>query len=135
LRASSTGSARNTAAGAVTLVGVDDDRWAEVLQDIRQVLTAVASARSTITYDALHARLGGDVPSRGERDLAAALRAVSIAADEAGEGLLSAVVVRQSGRPGGGWFRLAEQRGRDVSDESQAWRAEVERVWRAFSTD
>jgi hypothetical protein len=112
---------------------VNDDRWTEVLEDIRQVLATVAAERSTITYDALHARVGADVPSRGERDLAAALRTVSIAADEAGEGLLSAVVVRRSGRPGGGWFRLAEQRGRDVSNGDQAWRAEVERVWRAFS--
>jgi hypothetical protein len=112
---------------------VDDDRWAEVLAQTRQVLVAVARERSTITYDALRARVGADVAGSGERDLAAALRAVSVAADEAGEGLLSAVVVRRSGRPGEGWFRLAEQRGRDVSNGDQAWRAEVERVWRAFS--
>lgn len=98
------------------------------------MLTDVAAARSIITYDALHARLGWDVPHGGDRDLASVLRTVSIAADDNGEGLLSAVVVRPSGLPGSGWFRLAQQRGRDTSDRERAWRAELERVWDRFSS-
>lgn len=116
------------------LVAVDDNRWAEVVEQARHVLTAVAAARSTITYDALHARIGWDVPNRGDRDLASALRTVSIDADDNGEGLLSAVVVRRSGLPGSGWFRLAHQRGRNTGNRRQAWRAELERVWDAFSS-
>lgn len=120
--------------GTVTLVTVDDERWADVLAQARDVLAAVAAARSTISYDALHARIGWDVPDRGDRDLASVLRTVAIDADDNGEGLLSAVVVRPSGLPGSGWFRLARQRGRDTGDRRRAWRAELERVWDAFSS-
>lgn len=112
---------------------MDDHRWADVLKRIRHVLVAVAAERSTITYGALRTRIDCDVPDRGERDLAAALRAVAIAADDNGEGLLSAVVVRRSGLPGSGWFRLAQRRGRDIADRERVWRTEVERVWAAFS--
>lgn len=90
---------------------------------LRDRLLAVAAAGETITYDALRADLGL------EGDLVPALRALSEAEDDAGRGLLSAVVVRvDTGRPGAGWFRLAAERGRDVTDEDAAWHAERERL-------
>jgi hypothetical protein len=103
------------------------------MESVRVILTEVAASRSTITYDELRVRLGDAPPGDGERDLASVLRAVSIASDEDGRGLLSAVVVRPSGLPGGGWFRLAAERGRDVSDRDQAWRTEVAAVWQAHA--
>lgn len=83
------------------------------------LLREIAAAGETITYEALRERLGL------EGNLVPLLRSVSITEDEAGRGLLSAVVVQSSsGRPGAGWFRLAADRGRDVSDEEAAWQAE-----------
>jgi hypothetical protein len=64
----------------------------------------------------------------GLDDLAALLREISMEEDAAGRGLLSAVVVRGSGLPGGGFFQLAEERGRDTSDREACWRAEHARV-------
>jgi hypothetical protein len=112
---------------------VGDEGWQRAVDVARAILTGIAAARATITYSELRERLGPAVAHGGEHDLAALLRAVSIAADEAELGLLSVVVVRTSGRPGGGWFRLAAERGRDVSDPDVAWRAELEAVWRAHA--
>jgi hypothetical protein len=103
---------------------VNRARWAELVDEATVALTAVAAARTTLTYADLRDRL-----PEPDLDLAALLREVSTATDEAGRGLLSAVVVNASGRPGQGWFRLAEARGRDVSEPDRAWRDELERVW------
>lgn len=106
----------------------------DVLQSIRTVLVEVAKQRSTITYGELLDRLPLPVRSAAEGDLAPILRAISVAEDDAGRALLTAVVVRENdGLPGAGWFRLAAERGRDVSDRGVAWAAEVARVHRAWT--
>lgn len=95
------------------------------MEALRDLLVAVAARGETITYDRLRSDLGltGDVVP--------ALRALSEAEDEAGRGLLTAVVVRDdTGRPGAGWFRLAAERGRDAADPDAMWRAERERLRR-----
>jgi len=90
---------------------------------LRDRLLDVARRGETITYDELRADLGL------EGDLVPVLRALSESEDDAGRGLLTAVVVRaDTGRPGAGWFRLAAERGRDVSDEDVAWHAERARL-------
>jgi hypothetical protein len=114
------------------------ERVADELHDIiRSVLTAVATADGTISYEDLLDAIGRQDPGlrdRAETDLAPVLRAVSVAEDEAGRGLLTAVVVRPgSGLPGGGFFALAAERGRDVTDRQVAWHHELARVHRAHS--
>jgi hypothetical protein len=97
-----------------------EDRRVDALRDR---LEQVAARGETITYDDLRAELGL------EGDIVPALRALSEASDDEGRGLVSAVVVRaDTGRPGAGWFRLAAERGRDVTDEDAAWHAERERL-------
>jgi len=94
---------------------------------LRDRLVEIAAAGGTITYDALRREL--DL----EGDIVPALRALSVAEDEAGRGLLTAVVVRpDTGRPGDGWFRLAAERGRDVRDREAAWQAERARLRSAY---
>ena len=52
--------------------------------------------------------------------------------DEAGRGLLTVVVVRRrTGLPGEGFFRLAAERGRDISDPTRLFELERQRVRRA----
>lgn len=101
------------------------------------ILSEVAARGATITYGGLiDAVAERDPPMarQAEADLAPVLRAVSEGEDDDGRGLLTAVVVRESnGLPGGGFFRLAEERGRDVSDRVAAWSAELERVHAANS--
>ena len=97
------------------------------MDDLRRVLEDVARRRATITYDELRAA----VPGLERDELAGVLRSVSIASDDQGRGLLTALVVGPSGRPGNGWFRLAEERGRDASDPAAMWRRELEVVYSA----
>ena len=101
------------------------------MESLRDRLARVAASGDTITYQALRDEFGL------EGDLVPLLRAVAEAEDDAGRGLLTAVVVRDdTGRPGRGWFRLAAARGRDVRDPEAAWQAEralLRRHWEAWS--
>ncbi len=93
------------------------------VQTLRDVLVEVAGRGETITYEQVRSRLALT------GDLAPALRALSEDEDDAGRGLLTAVVVRSdTGRPGNGWFRLAAERGRDVTHADAAWQAERARL-------
>jgi hypothetical protein len=93
------------------------------MSGLRDRLMEVVAAGGTVTYDQLRAEF--DLPG----DLVPILRALSEAEDGAGRGLLTAVVVRaDTGKPGAGWFRLAEARGRDVTDPDAAWEAERVRL-------
>ena len=66
--------------------------------------------------------------------LAALLGEISEVEDTAGRGMLSVVVVRQDNwLPGGGFFQLAESRGRDVSDRMKCWTEEFKRVQAAWA--
>ena len=104
---------------------------------VTEILVGVARRRATITYgELLHEVEGASPEVLGSlrTELAPVLRAASVAADEAGHGLLTAVVVRESsGLPGGGFFRLATERGRSGDDPHQLWSAELARVYSAYS--
>jgi len=90
---------------------------------LRDRLVEIAARGDTITYEQLRAELGLS------GDLVPLLRALSIDEDESGRGLLTAVVVQSdSGMPGGGWFRLAEARGRSGSDLVAMWNDERTRL-------
>lgn len=111
---------------------MQDARWDELVTTTTALLQDVARRRSTITYGDVRAAVRApDVEDRGEHDLAALLRAVSVRSDDAGQGLLSAVVVRADGLPGGGFFRLAADRGRVGTDPRALWRSEVAAVYAA----
>ena len=86
---------------------------------LRHRLVEIAARGETITY----AELRIELDHKG--DLVPALRALSESEDDAGRGLLTAVVVRaDTDRPGAGWFRLAAARGRDITDADRVWREE-----------
>lgn len=116
---------------------LDGVGWDALVARATEELRAVAARRETVTYHRLVADLGVDLAGGSaedsDRSLAALLRQVSTAEDEAGRGMLSAVVVRSSGLPAGGFFRLAAERGRDVTDRREAWQRELRRVHDAYS--
>lgn len=62
--------------------------------------------------------------------MAEMLGEISLAEDKAGRGMLSALVVHKTGdrEPGQGFFDYAEALGRDVSDKTECWIREVNRV-------
>ena len=101
---------------------------------VRRVLIDVARSGETITYEQLIDRAGGEVRALLRSDMARVLRRISIEEDDAGRGLLTALVVRgDTGRPGRGWFELAGQRGRSAAttDPERTWEDEVAHVHRA----
>ena len=90
---------------------------------LRDRLVEIAAEGTTITYDEVRRELGL------EGDLVPVLRSLSVAEDDAGRGLLTAVVVRSDTRlPGDGWFRLAEERGRAVGNRTAMWNDERARL-------
>ena len=97
----------------------------------QQILRNVARDRTTITYGELAARLSDRDDAPTPDVLPGLLRAISSEEDAAGRGMLSAVVVRASGTrmPGGGFFRLAADLGRDVTDRRTCWSRELARVY------
>jgi hypothetical protein len=89
------------------------------VERLRDLLVDVAARGTTITYDELRADLAFD------GDLVPVLRALSVEEDDAGRGLLTAVVVRtDTGLPGEGWFRLAAERDRGAGERVEVWRRE-----------
>jgi hypothetical protein len=101
---------------------------------VRAILVETARRREVITYVALSSRLTAIPLAPNDASLAAMLGEVSAAEDEAGRGLLTAVVVRQDTvRPGRGFFRMAARQGRDVSDPAACWERECERVYAAWA--
>ncbi len=77
-------------------------------------LRAVARAGRTVTYNDLAAVVGWDMDDpAAAREIAGILRAISMAEHAAGRPLLSVVVVgAKTGRPGKGFFKLAQRLGR-----------------------
>jgi hypothetical protein len=54
---------------------------------------------------------------------------ISVEEDAAGRGMLSALVVhKDDGKPGPGFFDLAQSLGRDVKDRERCWSEEVKTV-------
>ncbi len=105
-----------------------------MLAEIRCRLIDLAKRRETITYGELARQLETVEIHPYSYAFAGLLKAVCQMEDEAGRGLLCALVVRQSdGLPGNGFFRYALQRGRQFEDEQAFWEQEVNfiyQVWR-----
>ncbi len=103
--------------------------WAEVRAEIRQLLVNVARAKQVITYSELTSMLQTAYLHYHSNILARLL--VDIGAEEvqAGRGVLPALVVtKQTGLPGHGFFKLAAERGYDISDREEFWRVAVKQV-------
>ena len=94
-------------------------------------LRAVARAGRTVTYNDLAAVVGLDMDDpAAAREVAGILRAISTVEHGAGRPLLSVVVVGvKTGRPGKGFFKLAQRLGRyDGADDEAFFAQELRRV-------
>ena len=116
--------------------GTDDRAGAGNAERIAARLRSVARAGRTVTYNDLTAVIGWDMDDpTAAREVAGILRAISTAEHEAGRPLLSAVVVgAKTGRPGKGFFKLAQRLGRyDGGADGAFFAQELRRVheyWR-----
>ncbi len=103
----------------------------QVFEEVTEILRRRARhpLETTITYDDLTNLITTRSFHKQEKAYHVLLSDISTREDEAGRGLLSAVVVRSNGGlPGEGYFILAKSRGRDVSNERAHHEAELERV-------
>lgn len=100
---------------------IPDDRWATAVDEIYDLLVAVARGQGRTTYgDLVH-----DVRSihlePDSRAFHAMLGDVSRRSFDDGGPLLSAIVVlKDEQRPGGGFYELARQLGFDVAEDEGA---------------
>ncbi len=116
-------------------------RFSEVRRDdvkaeMRQLLISTARARTVVTYSELTAMLQTAYLHYHSHILARLLVEIGWEDIDAGRPALPALVVtKQTGMPGNGFFKLAAERGYDVSQPDIYWQAAVRRVYDYWSED
>ena len=101
---------------------------------VRGMVIKAARAHQMVTDKKL--REGSPEPVRPyvEKRLGSLLNEIAAEEDEAGRGLLTAVVVRDKVHtPGAAFFALAARRGRDVAEPMKAWKYELSEVFRIWA--
>lgn len=117
---------------AVSLCNSADD----ISGAVYNILIDAARQRHTITYKELAAAFGLDWGrSYGQcRRLYPVLKGICRAETAQGRPMLGAVVVRQNGTPGRGFFRGARNLGRLTGeDERSFWQKERDKVWEKWA--
>lgn len=115
--------------------GIPLDRWNKAKVEIRGLLEGVARRRSLMSYSDLAARVGAVPLTPDSRALHEMLGDISVEEDTGGRGMLSVLVVHRVGdqKPGRGFFELAQQLGRDVSDTDACWVRELQVIYQVHA--
>jgi hypothetical protein len=115
--------------------GFRPDEWESAKAETLEILKAKASERGMITYGDLAKEITSSRFEPHEYALWSLIGEISEAEDDAGRGLLSALVVHKHGdlEPGRGFYELAAERGRDMSDKTKGWIAELHKVHEYWS--
>jgi hypothetical protein len=117
--------------------GFDSATWAVAKKEMRGILIEVATRdQPTISYSDLVLELKTIRFSRDSREFYLMLDEISEEEDQAGRGMLSALVVHKHDDqiPGKGFFDLAKKLGRKVSNKDQCWVEELNRVCSYWKT-
>ncbi len=116
--------------------GIPDKTWSEAKAEGKRIISSRARGGRTISYSDLAAELSTLTLDAHDVCLAHLLGDISTEENAARRGMLSVLVVHKSGdmRPGEGFFDLARQLGRDVSDENSCWVKELEFVFGIWKT-
>lgn len=113
-----------------TKYGYDIGVWENAKAEAVRELSSRAKRESTITYSDLTQRISSITFGPSDYSFHYLLYEISQDEETAGRGLLSALVVRkEDGLPGQGFYDLARQKGRDVSDPIRSWTEEVKLVF------
>lgn len=104
--------------------------WRNAKKELREVLQQVAAKRGMIAYSELASKIKRIRIEPFGLPMSEMLGEISEEEDAAGRGLLTVIVVHKSGdmEPGIGFYDLAAKRGRDISDKTKLWVAELHRV-------
>jgi len=114
--------------------GHKHERWEAAKAEARRVLVERAKAEDLIRYGELSHKISAIRFEPDGHDFHHLLGQLSWESDSAGEGMISVLVCHKDGDglPGSGFFSLAKELGRDVSDRVKCWSDETKRVYRAF---
>src|SRR2546423_15670108 len=100
--------------------------WERAKEEMRGVLVETARRKEFIPYSDLVARVHTVKLDPHSYALAAMLGEISTEEHTCGRGMLSALVLsKDEGKPGTGFFALAEDLKLDISDPDRFWLAEL----------
>lgn len=110
--------------------GFEGPQWEAAKQQAKDRLIEVARRRGRIAYSELVAQIQALHLEPHDPRLFHLLGEISTEEDQAGRGMLTAIVVHKYGdmQPGPGFFELAKSRGRDARDPLTCWIAEFNKV-------
>ena len=112
---------------------IEQGPWEDALTEAREaMIAAVRSGKGMIAYSDLTTKITALRMAPDSHALRELLGDISREENKAGRGMLSVVVVHKDGpdrgRPGNGFFILAEELGRDTRDREKFWISEFEKV-------
>lgn len=111
--------------------GHPKELWNAAKEEARQILSKIAKMQEVIEYGQLTREIHSIRFDPQGDDFRHFLGQLSWETDAAGRGMVTAIVVhKHDQRPGKGFFALAAELGRDISDPDKCWSQEVERVFR-----
>jgi hypothetical protein len=116
--------------------GISKPIWDAAKEQARSAMIERARVQGQITYSDLAVKIRAVKFGPHDPRLFHLLGEISVEENEAGHGMLCAVVVHKHGDmgPGAGFFLLAEHLGYDAKDHTKFWIEEAKKVY-AFWTD
>ncbi len=109
--------------------------WRQAKQEVKEELIKRAKARNIISYGELVGQVTAIQLAPHSFALNTMLREITTEEHAAGRGMLTALVVYNSGdmQPGPGFFALADRLGKNTDDLLRCWIKELQRVYRCWS--
>ncbi len=110
--------------------GYNQGAWDQAKEEAKAIIAQLASDGRVIAYSELSAQISSISFEPHTKPYFNFLGEISEEEDAEGRGLMTALVVHRNGdfKPGPGFFDLAQQRGRDVTDLDRCWAQEVAAV-------
>lgn len=110
--------------------GFSGPDWNAAKGEAKAVLIEVAGRKGRIAYSELAGQIHAVAIEAHDPRMFHLLGEISVEEEEAGRGMLTAIVVHKSGdmQPGPGFFELAKSLGKDTSDVLACWIREFNRV-------
>jgi len=110
--------------------GFSGPDWDAAKDEAKAILIDVARRKGRIAYSELASQIQAIEIEAHDPRMFHLLGEISVEEDEAGRGMLTAIVVHKSGdmQPGPGFFELAKSLGKDTSDILACWVSEFNRV-------
>lgn len=110
--------------------GYSDVDWDDAKKETTSILIDIARKKGRIAYSELADQIQSIEIEAHDPRMFRMLDEISTEEDQAGRGMLSAIVVHKYGdmKPGHGFFKLAKSLGKDTTNILDCWICEFKRV-------